>query len=213
MAIFLDTDLQIMLNMRLQNQVIQNVWSYNVFGTPLGVSVTAPQLGQAWWNHVKAVYRALVVNTIADAFQSVTVRVVNNPTGDLGEYAIPPAEQVGTRSPPAGADVMPSFNAGGVRLTVDTRATRPGQKRIPFILEQDSNSGLLTATYTTLIDTLMTVMTAQQTLGAPAALFVLQPKVFRLGPSEIILAAQNITGWVTNPAVTSQVSRKLGRGI
>lgn len=212
MAIFLDTDLQIAIRQRHTAQQIENVFSYNVMGTPLGVSVTAEQLGEAWWNHVKATWRAAVPSAFGNYQYSVFVKVVNNPAGDYGEYAIPLAEQAGTRTATA-SEALPPFNAASVRMSVSTRATRPGQKRFSFLTEQDQANGLLLSSLSTPLIAMMTVMCSQMTLGAPAALFVLQPKVFSLAPGDIVVAEQDITGFVINNYVSSQTSRKVGHGI
>lgn len=214
MAIFLDTDLQMTVKGLWQNQQTENVWSYNVAATPVGVGVTAPELAAAWWNHVKTNYRALYPTNAGAVLFSVECRVVNNPAGDFGEYDIPPAEQVGTRAPGSQADILPGFMAVGVKLTVGTRATRPGAKRFTCLVEGDQNASQLQASITTPVNALMTLMTtALAPLGAPAVGFGLQPKIFRLGAAETVLAEQDVVGHVLNPNVTSQVSRKIGHGV
>ena len=214
MAIFVGTDLQMTVKNTYQAQQIETVWSYHVQDAPIGVGVTAPELAQAWWNHVKNAYRAIVPVGFAAYFFSVECRVVNNPLGDFGEYDIPVGEQVGTRANPTQAEVMPGFVCAGVKLTVGTRATRPGQKRFSVLMEGDQNASALQPSITTPLNALMTLMTADLgPLGAPAVAFNLRPMIFRLGPGESLINSQRVVGHVLNPYVTSQVSRKIGHGV
>lgn len=214
MAIFLDTDLQITVKGIYSAQTTEAVWSYKVSAAPALVGVTAPQLGEAWWNHVKALYRSIYPVGFGTVLLSVETRVVNNPAGDFGEYDIPLGEQVGTRANPTQNEPMPSFATAGVRMTVATRATRPGAKRFSCLAEGDQNGGTLASSIITPLNTFMAFMTLPiGPLGAPAALFTLQPKVFRLGSGESVIASQDIVGHLINPYVTTQVSRKIGHGV
>lgn len=195
----------------LANMVGMNTFDYNVLeiiGTP-----TADHYAQAWWNHVKTNFRALVGSSFGAVLMSVKVRELGNSVGEYGEYAIPTAEQTGTRTPPTDQTPAPVFNAAGVRLTVGTRLTRPGQKRFPFLYRDDLNSQVLATAYSTPLATLMGTLTSNMTLGAPAAGVVLVPHVVSLNPDGSIRAAQLVTGYLINQNATSQVSRKLGRGI
>lgn len=212
MAIYVDSDIQIAIRQRHTAQSIENVFSYNVAEAPAGVGVSAEAIGEAWWNHIKATWRACVPVSFGAFQTSVFVRVINNPAGDYGEYAIVAGEQTGTRAA-AASEALPPFTAAGVRMSVSTRATRPGQKRFAFLAEQDNANGQLQASISTPLGALMNVLCGVMTLGAPAALFVLQPKVFKLAPGDVILAGQDVTGYVINPYITSQTSRKVGHGL
>lgn len=214
MAIYVDTDLQMTVKCNAAAQMVQNVWSYNVFGAPGGVGVSATELANAWWNHVKVLYRAIVPVGFGAYFQSIECRVVNNPLGDFGEWPIPVGESVGTRANTAAPEFLPTFNAAGVKLTVATRATRPGQKRFTCLQEGDITGQALNASILTPLAAFMSAMVVDLSpLGAPAAAFGLRPKIFRLGAGEAVLGEQTIVGHLINPYVTSQVSRKQGRGI
>jgi len=59
----------------------------------------------------------------------------------------------------------------------------------------------------------MDVLTDPMALGAPAVGVVLAPHVVGLNADGTVRAAQPITGYVINNSVTSQVSRKFGRGM
>lgn len=197
--------------MRTFGQTAMNVWDYEVGG--IETEVNAGDLAESWWNHTKGAYRALAQTFIADSFISVRVTELENVYGAAGEYAVPVGERAGTRTNQTIGDGLPPFNAAGVRLTVGSRLTRPGQKRIPFVLEGDQLDGALQSTFTTLVTNLMDVMTVSMTLGAPAALTVLTPIIVGQEASGAVRAFQPITGYAVNPSVTSQVSRKIGRGI
>lgn len=210
MAITTGSRIAVTLKMLMSSQTIMQVWTYNVLeivGTP-----TAAHYGQAWWNHVKATYRALSAVGLGSVFQSVLVTELGNPTGEYGEFGIPLAEKAGTRAAPADADVMPIFVAAGVRLNVPARVTRPGQKRFPFLTQTDVVLNDLQSQFTTLLTSHMDVMIANMTLGAPAAGVVLVPAVVGLNADGTIRGSQVTTSYTINPQVTSQVSRKVGHG-
>lgn len=211
MAIATGSKIAVSLQMAFSGNVAMNIWQYNVLeivGTP-----TAAHYAEGWWNHVKTGYRALCLTGWTPAFLSVRVAELVAGVGEYGEYAIPSEEQAGSRTPPTDSDPAVSFNAAGVRLTVGTNATRPGQKRFPFLTQQDQTGQTLGAAYTALLVTLMNTMTANMTLGAPAAGVVLVPNVVRMNPDGSVAAAQLVTGYSINPYVTSQVSRKQNRGV
>lgn len=211
MAITTGSQIAVTLNMNLAAQTGMSVWTYNVLeivGTP-----TAANYAEGWWNHVKTAYRSIVAASYGAILNSVFVSEMGNPLGEYGEWTIPVAEQTGTRTAPADPDPMPVFNAAGIRLAVGTRVTRPGQKRIPFLTQSDANSQVLSSAYTTLLNTFMGTMVANMTLGSPAAGVVLIPSVVGLNADGTVRAHQAITGFSVNPNITSQVSRRVGRGI
>jgi hypothetical protein len=210
MAITEGTKLEISVEAALYSQQVMNVWTYEVGGTFSGIS--AGSVAHAYWNHVKTTYRALVSTEFGPTFTRVLVKDLSDPTGDYGEYGVPVNERAGTRSA-TGVQGMPGFAAAGVRLTVATRVTRPGQKRFPFLLEDDSAGYGLTSGFTTLVNALMTAATVSVTLGAPALGMDLNPIVVRRDPTTgAVTAFQQVTGFAINPNTTSQVSRKIGRG-
>lgn len=211
MAITTGTKIQVTLQMAAYNQVQMNVWSYNVLEI-VGIP-NAAQYAQAWWNHVKTNYRGLCSVGQGNVFRSVRVVELGNPTGEYGEYAIPAGEQAGTRANPTDGDVEPPFLATGVRLTVSSRLTRPGQKRIGFLTQSDAANGTIGSGYLTGLNALMDVMVANMTLGAPAAGVVLVPNVVSLNSDGTIRASQVVSGYVVNQYVTSQNSRKFNKGM
>lgn len=211
MAITLGSLIEITNVGRIDNQTVMNVWQYQVDGSAFLVEPV--QIAEAWWNHVKTAMRNIPTVLYLQAFTSVRLLELNNPTGDFAEYAVPPGEQAGTRTSLGTAEGQPSFIAPGVRLTVGTRATRPGQKRLYGTVEGDQNGGNWQGFLIDAVNSLMDVMTEPMILGAPAATIVLNPIVTRKDASGAVTAHQPILGYATNPVVTSQVSRKVGRGI
>lgn len=211
MAIVDGSLIEITLNMVQLAQQSALVFQYEVVGIAPGV--TPVQIAEAWWSDVKASTRALAQTALFGLpFRTVVIRELNNPAGDYATFDIPPAEQGGTRTTGSG-EAMPPFNAVGVRLVVGTRTTRPGQKRLPFLTEGDNLSGALGAGMVGLVQTWAANQTALIDLGAPAALTGLQPIVTRKDAQGFVTAWQPVTGYLINPNITSQNSRKIGRGI
>lgn len=204
------TPVEITLKATNGGQDYTNVWSY-VRGGDL-TDPSAVNLAEAWWNHVKTVYRALPNTGMGAVFNTVVVRQMNNAAGELAEFSIPTGERTGTRTPPAASEGLPTFNATGVRLTVGTRVTRPGQKRIGWMTESDVAGNDVAGAWITLVTNLMNVMSVEFVLGAPAAAAVLTPVVASKDAEGLYDVTQDITGYLINSQVTSQVSRKAGRG-
>lgn len=210
MAITEGTLLELSLKMRFNDGLIMNVYGYEVTGTFTGIP--AVNVGEAWWNAIKATQRALIRPSAGLQFRSILVREMNNPTGEFAEWNIPVGESQGTRSGVDTSEFLPPFNAAGFRLTVGTRLTRPGQKRVPGLLEVDNETGALSSAYTALLESFASVVDGPLTLASPALGMDLQPKVFSKDSTGAVVASQDVIGHVLNPYVTSQVSRKIGRG-
>lgn len=146
MAISEGTLLELSVRMRFGETLLMNVYGYEVTGT--FSNIAAVNVAEAWWNSIKGGMRSLVRPSTGFTFRSIVVREMNNPTGELAEWNVPAGESAGTRSGVDLSEFLPAFNAAGFRLTVGSRATRPGQKRIPGLLEVDSETGVLSASYT-----------------------------------------------------------------
>lgn len=191
-------------------QVWMNVFQYELIVFPSGV--TAAQVGEGFWNHVKATWRPMVAATQASAFLAVKVRELDSATGEYGEFGVPAGEQAGTQAV-SGSDTVPPFVAAAVRLAVNTRVTRPGQKRFGGLIDTNVNDGLLTTGYITLLNNLLNVLTVDLVLGAPAATVTLRPVVVKKDATTgLPVAYQRVRGYVVNTFASSQVSRKVGRG-
>lgn len=189
---------------------MRNVWQYQIASTIPNLS--APELGESWWNHVKTALRGVVTSPYSAMFQSVLVRELNDVTGDYGEFAVPPGEQAGTRSPGAASETLPPFAAASLRLTVATRTTRPGHKRFPGMVEGDQTGGTVVAAVTTALNALGAVVSNTMVLGAPALTVTLTPIVVKKDAAGFVVASQPIVGYLASPYVTTQNSRKFGHG-
>lgn len=210
LAINTGSFVEMLVNMTIFNQQNLMAWHYEVQDWAAGV--TAVQLGEAWWNHVKATYRAVIPSALGATFRSIKVLELSNPSGDYAEFDIPLGEQAGTRVAGVSGEAMPPYVAVGARLVVGTRATRPGQKRYPGVYEGDNSAGVVGSALLGAVQASLTVMTASMLLGAPAATVRLQPIVTRIVPPGVITGYQNITGYLVNQNLTTQNSRKFGRG-
>jgi hypothetical protein len=211
MAIGSGSIIEVSLKMLFAGQQMYNVYHYAV--AEIVGTVDASNYAEAWWNHVKTNYRALAQSSYGQVFDSVRVVEMGTPTGEFAEFAIPTGERAGTRPTTAEPQSLPTFNAVGVRLTVGTRETRPGQKRITFMSEADAVGNSVESGFLGAVQALAATLSGVITLGSPAAGCLLQPNVIRKGPGYSVLAAQPVTGYLVNPYVTSQVSRKQGRGV
>lgn len=209
---FSASHIEITLRYTVLSQECQTARQYTWDGAAIAAA-TAVQVGEAWWNHVKAAWRALVVaDAVAGEFKSVLVREIGGSLS-YGEYPIPVGEKLGTRSATGLGAYLPSYCAVGVRLSVGSSVTRPGQMRIPFMTEFDNDNNNVHATFQGLVNTLADLYDAPNTLGAPVATGVLTPNVVRYGNNpDTLLASQPIIGHVTNTSTTSQVSRRKGHG-
>lgn len=205
--------IKIILRYTYLGQKCENIQYYRPDGAAF-LTATMDTLLEAYWNDIKTAARGIMTNYIGDAsWDSLLGEEIGGGLA-YAEYAVPTGERVGTRSTTGLGDPVSSFSAGGVRLAVATRATRPGQKRFPFLFEADVDRNALGATYLTLLTALGLKFSAQITLGAPVATGVLHPIVTRHDHSDppIITASQDVIGQVVNQDVTTQVSRKKGRG-
>lgn len=211
MAIGIGVPLKVVIRGRILGQQFQNVAWYVTDGAAF-LTATATGVGEAYWNNIKTVWRAAMQAGEQLVTESILVSEPG-PTGAFGEFPIPVGERQGTRTTGVG-DYQPAFLAAGIRLAVATRETRPGQKRIVGQLEGDQNQGILQPTYLALINALAPKFAEPVVLGVPVATGVLTPIVARVSPTgDEVLAYQEVIGWATNTFVTSQVSRKPGRGI
>lgn len=210
MAIGAGSLIEVALNQRGFDggMLILNVFQYEV--TAIAGGTTAANIAEGWWNDVKTAYRAIVNTGSTNWFRTVRVTELNNPSGDFAEWDVPSGEQAGTRV--LSGELMPPFNAVGVRLLVGSRVTRPGQKRFTPVGEVDNVTGVLQASLRGLIVTLMNNLSTQKVLGAPALGTTLFPIVTRKNVAGTVTAWQDVIGYLINNDITSQNTRKYGRG-
>lgn len=210
MAVEVDAIYEIAVEGHLYGQQTLNVWTYKALSSSF--TVTAAELAEAYWNHIKSAARNIPTSDHAAAFEQVRVRQLSGTGGIMGTYIVPAGERGGTRTSDGNPPLTP-FAAAGVRLVVGTNSTRPGQKRFGGIGEGDNNGGQLAAGAVSAVQGLLTVAAGYILLGAPAALIELQCVVVRRNPADgAVLASQNVVGTLINPYVTTQNTRKVGRG-
>jgi len=208
---FADNDIfRITLRYRVLGQVCMNVYDYKIHDV-LDPPVDALNAAEDFWEQKKTLLRALAPNAATFRFVDINVKNMTNPEGDYGTWAIPSGEVAGTRS--VSTDAMPPFNAVGIQMTVGTRVTRPGQKRIAGMHEGDQAEGVLTSSITTpaiaLAEEFATDLHTRDVLEIDYA----TPVIVHLDEStELPTASQPVTGYLLNTNVDSQVSRKIGRG-
>jgi len=202
---------KIILRYTFLGQLCENVMRYQTDGAAW---LTADAAGgaEAWWNNTKDRWLAIAPADINIASYDSVLFSEDDPDGAYGEFAIPADEREGTRSTAGLGGVQTSFEAGGVRLTVATRATRPGQKRVPFIYDQDTAGNAFNTPYLDLLEDLASVWDTNLTLGAPVLTGGLKPVIGGTIVDGFPTVYQPVIGHVVNPNVTSQVSRKQGRG-
>lgn len=167
----------------------------------------------AYWNDIKTAWRGLYPTDAGNVFTALAWADLSDPTGAFGEFAIPIGERTGTRAPTAQPQYLSSLVACGVRLTVGSRLTRPGQKRLYGITEGDVDGNYFTAGYQAAAAVIGAKIVAGSILGAPAIGVQLEPVVVRLDETGALDVWQPVTGYLVNPIITSQRSRRLGHGI
>ena len=210
MAVTTDSLIEVAVNCSYAGQQVLNVWQYRV-----GAAVLAPNLAQiieGWWNTVRSAYRGIYTNTLTNYFKTIKGRELNNPAGDFAEYNVQAGDTGGTRAGGSPNEMMPIFVSAGVRLTVGTRATRPGQKRFGPLHEGDVANGVLQAQLITPLQTFMGEMVLDITCMGPALGTVLHPIVCRKDLAGAVTASQAPTGYLINTNATTQNTRKIGRG-
>ena len=199
----------------IRGQFIGQAWQvsqYYDFANIFGTTITASEAGEAYWDNVSGPIRALFVTTPNLTVNSIFIRELAA-GGEYGEYAIPIAEQQGVRSAEGMGEFLPSFAAFGFRLAVATRTTRPGQKRFPGVMEGDNSSGVLSQAARDLVAAVAVKFVETLTMNPPAAFVTMQPRIVRLNPSTgTVVASQPVAGALVNPNVTTQNTRKMGRG-
>lgn len=193
-------------------QKCQNVQWY----APVGAAfLTADMTGvlTAVWDNVKTAFRALGSTSLSVSSWDSLLGEELGGGGSFAEFPVPPAEQVGTRAGLTATSAMPSFVAVGCRQVVGTRVTRPGQKRLPFVADSDVEDNLLVAGSQAIWQAAFDKFCTPMILGAPVATGVLNPEVGGTLVAHVPTVWQDVLGSLLDQDITSQVSRKKGRGI
>lgn len=210
MALGVGSLIEIAIEGTVYAQQQMNTWTYLVGVYP--VAVSAAQIAEAFWNHVKAAQRGVAVSLHTTMYQTVRVRELDDPAGALGSYAVPSAEQSGTRSAGTSQDAA-VFIALGASLKVATRATRAGSKRFAGLCENDMDGSAASSAARAAVQALLDVVCVPVVLGAPAALVELAPVVVKRDRvTGLPLAHQAIESATANFFLTTQNTRKVGHG-
>lgn len=120
-----------------------------------------------------------------------------------------------------GSDPMTTFNAFGFRMTGVNHAVRNGEKRIPGVVESQTTDGIFTGSgVVTALNAVAAILFSDMPWGLLAA-EVLIPVIvkrikdgssYRLPATSEEAVLSHIVDATFSPLVTSQVSRKVGRG-
>lgn len=199
------------LRYTLLGQRCQTARDFSVAGAGLATT-SVVDIATAWWNDVKEVWRNVVLAGTAFNFDSILAEERGGLQG-FGEFTIPVGEQLGTRGAAGAGDFMPPNVNCGVRLSVSTRLTRPGQMRLPALLENDNVGGILQPVYRGIAEAIAAKYATDLALGAPALSVAARAVVVKEGPDfHSPLGYQFITGFKVADVITTQNSRKIGRG-
>lgn len=193
------------------SQKCMNVGYYRNDGAAF---LTADMTGvlEAYWNDIKALIRGLASSSlVVNSFDSLYGEEIGG-GGSYAEYAVPTAERAGTLAAGDDGEWVSGIMGAGAKLVVGTHATRPGQKRLPFVREGDIVGNAFTSTAVAKFDAVFPIWSAARGLGAPVATGVLTPVIGGTRVGGVPTVWQEIVGHLTNTDITSQVSRKKGRG-
>jgi len=130
MALYRITDVQTQ-----GGQDVRNIYWYA--DDPVVIEPTLGNIASAFSTQIVSLIDNL--QHVGLVHQSILVErfLVTGPT-DFASFGSTGAGAIAT-------DGMPTFNAVGVKLSVTTRETRPGFKRIGGVVEADQNNSILTA--------------------------------------------------------------------
>jgi len=187
----------------------QNVFHYEQTDAP---EATYLEWASEFWNTIKAAWRAYMPNDAITVTNTVRIEEIGGAL-QFGDYTIPTLERVGLRS--VSSARLPTGNATGIKLVPETRITRPGQKRLVGLHEEDSNGVGLEAAVLALAVTLAATFTAELAYGA-LELSHARPVIYGpvLEPTEHnpagrpVAVVNPVVGSQVNKNVTSQISRK-----
>ena len=184
--------------------VALNVYHYRLESGILVID--AADIAEFWWNDCNIVIRELQTSSIDHI--RVTCRNIDN-SAQYGEYLVPPAEQGGTYGT---GDTQARQAAAGIAFRPVTPDVRAGQKRIAGVPEAGSGQwGLWDSVYLGRMTDYADHLSSQLNSLAPA--FVLVPVIVGLPNDDRPTRVEvEIAGHVLNPYVTSQNTRKIGRG-
>jgi len=207
--------IQITVSTRFSGNELRNIFHYEVTNT----------VGDPALSDVLEAFEAQVVPEMADVIVGGAYIYGLHGENLTDETSIADLDLALTHPGTRAGDAMPMFNALGIKLIRTTKATRQGQKRFGPVSETDSTSGVFTSGLITAAEALGAVLIAEldadDGAGNSATLIpVIYGEALPERPSKRggTLPARDsfknpIGGFSVNSLVTSQVTRKPGRGI
>lgn len=191
---------------------VANVFHYRVAsGNAPGTTVA--DIASAWWNVVRTNYRNFTVQSYTTAFLTVDVEDVLSKTGLYGTWPIPVADQAGNRPvvPSTGEGFVAAFVAAGIRLNVENRLTRPGQKRVWGLSENDLNGNSLIPGALGNLQNLAASFVSNVTVNASGGgTLVLEPVVRGTPkPGTTVSPVNRVVSASVQSSVRTQVSRRV----
>lgn len=189
------------------NQQVLNRYLYRA-GTVSESGVTPAEIGEAWWTAFGTTIRA-AQNAAVNHLQ-VRVEVLTG-ARDYGQYVIPTGERTGTHS--TSTNALAPFMAASVTLQGQTRATRPGGKRYVGGTEADTlDFGVLDGSYKTLVEAIAALIPDQIEVGGDDGAMLILPVLYRPASDLDPMVTNPIVATIVNPNISTQNTRKVGRG-
>lgn len=215
MSLGSDDIIRLTLRQQYDSQECLNVFFYSWEN---GTGATPTQLCESWWENFKAVWRPVVPPAVT--FDAILLEDLDGDR-DYVEYAIPTADRSGTAAPGTNA-LMPSFVAYGLKILPEGRLVRPGSKRIVGVNENASNDyGVVTPTLVEQLQDIADLIPTTVEVGLGGILGFMHPVLVGFPhdespvqhrPARTERVAVPIASCVVNPVLTTQNTRKRGRG-
>lgn len=192
-----------------QNQLIENVYFFDhILGDGLSTDLALDFEGQ-WLPSILALQTSAMTTTGLSVFNMA----------DLSDFANLPLLSTGTFG---AVEQLTTFDAIGYTFKLNTRAVRPGSKRICGIPEQVTSLNTVTdPTYLGLMEALRLKYQASMVGAADTWKLIVVKRVktpvvgtvplkynYRLPTTELDYVAGSVVAALDSPIVTSQVSRK-----
>lgn len=207
MAITTSSILRITIFQTYQLQQVLNV--FHAKQTAGAASDTALEVLRGFWDEIKNDWQNAMPNNAAMSTYRILLEDLVAPH-DFADYSIPTGERSGART--VSGNLLNSFSAASVKITTATREVRPGGKRITGLSEDIVDGQLLAGSYVTLLNTLFSTIEAGWDALAPGS-GSYDVGVYGVGrPAAPPLKFRQMNGFEVSPYVSSQVSRKIGRG-
>lgn len=188
-------------------QQVLNRYFYEVMTIDATIDPTPALIAEEWWTLVQTDLLATQNDGVVHTQIRAEVR-----TGDLeyGQYVIPSGDGTGVLA--CSGDYLSPFIAYGIGLTGASRITRPGSKRVVGACEDHiEDYGVLNSSIFGAVEAFADQITATL-FGGGLGTTSLRPIIWR-PPTGVALGVVNpITGYIVNPVLTTQNTRKRGRG-